>query len=130
MSFQYQALAQPLEVTATPPPTVNLEWFCQDTRRPRPTRSIAKLANQPTYVFEQTTFVSIAKYVATSVRIEGVTYVYLQPLHNLQAAVPPSATDDGSMGYAPGSIWIDKTLDHAYICVGAVPGSAVWKQID
>lgn len=115
-------------LTEAPPP---LSWF-QPASQPA-----IRLKRSRTLTWEvrpliATTFImpSIAKYIATDVRIEGTTYIYLQPLHNLQAAVAPTTTDDGSIGYAPGSIWIDKTLDNAYICVSAVSSAAVWKQID
>lgn len=73
---------------------------------------------------------SIAQYLTADVRIGGATYVYNFPMNNLQASSAPSSTDDGSKGYAPGSIWIDKTGAHAYICISAVSSSAAWTRID
>src|SRR6185436_15212654 len=72
----------------------------------------------------------VAQYIATSVRIDGVTYVYHTPLHNLQASSAPTTAHGVAVGYAPGSKWIDKTADHVYVCVDGTIGAAVWKQLD
>lgn len=48
----------------------------------------------------------------------------------LDATTAPGDNDDMMSGYAVGSRWIDVTNDHAYICVDASVGSAVWPQLD
>lgn len=52
------------------------------------------------------------------------------PLSRYDATTAPTVTDDSSNGYVAGSLWVDTTNDHAYQCVDATAGAAVWKQID
>jgi hypothetical protein len=40
---------------------------------------------------------------------------------------PPLVTDDSSLGYAVGDVWIRNP--NAYLCVSAAVGNAVWKQV-
>jgi len=47
-------------------------------------------------------------------------------LHNLNATLAPTATDDSGDGYAVGSLWIDIAADEAYRMVDATAGVAVW----
>lgn len=70
---------------------------------------------------------SIADYLTGTVRISGSNYSYNVALSNLQASTAPGVNDDGIAGYAPGSLWIDKTNENAYICIRSTPGAAVWK---
>lgn len=49
-----------------------------------------------------------------------------QPQSNRNAAVDPVATDDSASGYAVGSVWINTTLDKAFVCVDATATAAVW----
>jgi hypothetical protein len=45
------------------------------------------------------------------------------------AAVAPAITDDSSLGYSVGSIWIDTATSIAYRCFDATAGAAVWHAI-
>lgn len=44
-------------------------------------------------------------------------------------APPVNATDDVTLGYLPGSIFVDVTNDKAYICLDNTDGAAVWTEI-
>lgn len=46
--------------------------------------------------------------------------------NNYSATVAPSITDDSSLGYGVGSIWIDVTGKEAYRCVDATLAASVW----
>jgi hypothetical protein len=46
--------------------------------------------------------------------------------NNLSAIVAPTVNDDALAGYEPGSLWVDKTGDAAYVCVDATAGAAIW----
>ena len=48
--------------------------------------------------------------------------------HNFQAVLAPTATDDATSGYSPGSLWVDLVADESYTCVDATPTLAVWKR--
>lgn len=48
---------------------------------------------------------------------------------NTSATTPPSATNDATVGYTVGSLWIDTVTDTAYLCCDASTAAAVWKQI-
>ncbi|MBC7783585.1 MAG: hypothetical protein H7144_07075 [Burkholderiales bacterium] len=48
-------------------------------------------------------------------------------LNNWSAANPPTATDDNTDGYEPGSLW--RTSTEFYICANAATGAAIWTQI-
>lgn len=49
--------------------------------------------------------------------------------HNLRASLPPAPGDDSGDGYVPGSVWVDRVADKAYICLDASLGAAVWTEI-
>jgi len=42
--------------------------------------------------------------------------------------VDPTVTDDSDDGYEVGSVWINVTLDKAFICVDATVGASVWAE--
>jgi hypothetical protein len=48
--------------------------------------------------------------------------------NNLSASSAPTATDDTTEGYEPGSLWVDLSADAAYVCVDATEDAAVWVQ--
>jgi len=49
--------------------------------------------------------------------------------HNLTATVAPTALDDSSLNYQPGSQWIDNVTNIAYYCVDATIGAALWREL-
>ena len=51
----------------------------------------------------------------------------LNTKHNLDATVDPTANDDETKGYSPGSMWINTTTNVAFFCVEASAGLAMWK---
>jgi hypothetical protein len=50
-------------------------------------------------------------------------------LDKFDATVAPTVNDDSNSSYSVGSYWHDITADHAYVCVDASVGAAVWRQI-
>ncbi len=48
--------------------------------------------------------------------------------HN--AVVNPTTTDDNSLGYVVGTVWVNTTAQSAYIATSVATGAAAWKQID
>ena len=56
---------------------------------------------------------------------------YAAAKYNLNAAVNPAVTDDNTLGYQPGSIWVNTTFnpDLYWLCLDASTGAAVWIQI-
>jgi hypothetical protein len=51
-------------------------------------------------------------------------------VNNFSATTNPAVTDDADDGYSVGSIWVNVTLDIAYICTDATAGAAVWAPIN
>lgn len=49
--------------------------------------------------------------------------------HNLSATADPAVANDISQGYRPGSVWINKTAQRAFICVDGTLGAAVWDNV-
>jgi hypothetical protein len=50
-------------------------------------------------------------------------------LSNFSATSNPAVSDDNTLGYAIGSVWINTTTDAAYRCFDASTGAAVWTAI-
>lgn len=50
-------------------------------------------------------------------------------LNNLTATLAPTSSDDLSLGYAPGSIWLWRS-NGAWVCIDHSFGAAVWVPID
>lgn len=49
--------------------------------------------------------------------------------HRLDAVAAPSVTDDSSMRYSIGSLWVDTVANLVYQCVDASAGAAVWRHL-
>ena len=43
--------------------------------------------------------------------------------------VDPTVTDDTTKGYDPGSLWLNTTTKHLWVCIDASTGAAVWDDI-
>lgn len=52
-----------------------------------------------------------------------------QPLMNTSATRDPGSSDDAAAGYTTDSLWMNTTLDRAWVCVDATSGAAIWKII-
>jgi hypothetical protein len=50
-------------------------------------------------------------------------------LHNLSVTTAPTVNDDVTLGYGVGSLWVNVTLDHIYLCTDATDGAAVWQRM-
>jgi hypothetical protein len=50
-------------------------------------------------------------------------------LMNFTAAADPSATDDNTLGYTVGSVWINTSSQTEFTCMDATTGAAVWQTI-
>ena len=51
------------------------------------------------------------------------------PRSNPSGLAPPGVNDDSGDGYAPGSVWVDTTVEHCYICTDASAGAAGWETL-
>lgn len=49
-------------------------------------------------------------------------------VNNLGATTDPTVTDDISLGYTVGSIWVNTTANRAFVCVDSTDGAAVWNE--
>jgi hypothetical protein len=49
-------------------------------------------------------------------------------VHNLTAQRAPLVSDDATLGYGPGSLWINSDSGIAYICLNGAINQAEWKQ--
>jgi hypothetical protein len=50
-------------------------------------------------------------------------------LDNLTATTDPTTGDDSADGYAAGSLWLNTTSGHAWLCFDASVGAAVWGDV-
>lgn len=48
---------------------------------------------------------------------------------NRAATTAPTASDDVTQGYSPGSMWVDISAGQVYWCADASAGAAVWRQV-
>lgn len=71
---------------------------------------------------------AIAKYLQSPNTISSSVYNYQLALNNYQSTRDPLPTDDASIDYAPGSVWINKSRQVSWTCVSSVVGAAVWTQ--
>ena len=46
-----------------------------------------------------------------------------------KGATNPGATDDSTEGFRTASIWINTSDNSVFICIGHLPGAAVWVKI-
>jgi hypothetical protein len=53
----------------------------------------------------------------------------LDILHNINAVVTPTITDDTASNYSVGSTWTDTIRNKSYICVDSNISAAIWKPI-
>ena len=49
--------------------------------------------------------------------------------NKFDATSTPAVTNDGTQGYAPGSMWENTTTGRIYVCVGNSTGAAVWREL-
>jgi|GEM_PF-4877673 len=49
--------------------------------------------------------------------------------HKMDGTTAPTANDDSSAGYSPGSLWLDTVENVSYSCFDASPGAAVWARL-
>ena len=63
-------------------------------------------------------------------RIEALEAQERGPRNNFSAAGAPGVNDDDTLGYQPGSQWVDQTADNSYQCQDNTTANAVWAQID
>lgn len=59
----------------------------------------------------------------------SATYLLGEPgaVNNYAASTDPTTSSDGTLGYAPGSVWINTTLHKVFFCETSGTGAAVWK---
>jgi len=48
--------------------------------------------------------------------------------NNFAATTSPLVTSDSASGYGAGSLWVNQTLDIAFVCMDASVGAAIWKE--
>lgn len=59
----------------------------------------------------------------------GYTKLESLALDNRVATTAPTINDDSADGYVVGSLWLNVTLDIAYVCLDSTVGAAVWKRM-
>lgn len=58
----------------------------------------------------------------------GDTKFNIAFINNFNASVDPTVNDDVTLGYEPGSIWINRVDGKAFLCYSNADGAAVWVQ--
>jgi hypothetical protein len=86
-------------------------------------------SRRATLGFLYPSYEGLAKYWVGLATLAGSLYKYRLAFNNLQASTDPGVTDDEADNYAPGSIWVNKSTDEAFVCLSAVSGAAVWWSI-
>lgn len=66
-------------------------------------------------------------YAGEMTRTGSAAYAVVK--HNITATTDPGVGDDSDDDYGVKSVWINVTLDTAWVCVDATVGAAVWLQI-
>lgn len=51
-------------------------------------------------------------------------------LCNFSASVDPTVSNDSTLGYSVGSIWVNTTSSRVFVCLNSSGGAAVWKRVD
>ena len=73
--------------------------------------------------------------IAVYIKIDDSSAVKLSqvgavaPLNNYDSISPPTVNDDETQGYGVGSMWVDRGINVAYICLNPTTGNANWQQI-
>jgi hypothetical protein len=60
---------------------------------------------------------------------DNLLETFLLPKNNLSATTNPDSSNDDTEGYAPGSIWSNRTADRVFVCSDNITGNAVWKEV-
>lgn len=81
------------------------------------------------FLAEPLTTPGAARYFVGAHNYEGAQFLYRLPMHNIAGTGAPTASNDASANYAPGSIWVDRTNDVVYVCVDNTSGAAVWERM-
>jgi len=70
-------------------------------------------------------------YICTSSTVGAATWVRVSPSkRSLSSTLDPVATDDSSIGYDVGSMWVNVSSKQSFICVDATASAAIWHRID
>ena len=51
------------------------------------------------------------------------------PLSQWAQAGNPTASDDQTQNYYPGSLWLNSSTNELFLCISSAPGAAVWQQV-
>jgi len=56
----------------------------------------------------------------------------VKPLNKYDAVDPPAATDDSSLGYSQGSLWVDISVSprETFLCIDSAASAAVWVSVN
>lgn len=101
--------------------------------------TVASVATFPSFVSgssqgaaRTTVYLPVGKWLIVFKYDGTSTYLYGEPgsVNNFAAAAAPGVTDDSSLGYAVGSLWIKPTATRlAYVLTDATLGAAVWSDL-
>jgi hypothetical protein len=70
--------------------------------------------------------VFVMTYTATSAVTMQLVGVFDRGIDNLNATTDPGVGSDNTLGYGPGSSWMNTTLQREWTCMTAGTGTAVW----
>lgn len=68
-------------------------------------------------------------YLCTSAAAGAATWTAVATGRVFVSASAPTANDDGTKGYQPGSVGVETTTPNTYICVSNGTGTAVWQNV-
>lgn len=78
-----------------------------------------------------TVYTEVMRLSSTSFKVFGAEVAGNIVKNNYTAVADPAVTDDGPDGnYSVGSVWVNVTLDRAWICLDNTNDAAIWKRID